>query len=224
MRLVHGLISAVAIALVVPAGLSAQDADRKVAGGGVAPGWKGKVDANNKQGLTINDSKFTMQGGNLMFVIGPPAIYWNPAHVAKGDFTVKGTFKDVVSEAGHPHSAGVFIGGTNLDTDEQSYTYCVAYTDGSFMIRQFTGLKVATLSRKAPHAAVHQPGPTGATNEIGWTVKGGRAECVINGQVVAGYDKGQAVGAVTFQPTDGVFGIRVTHNMNLTVTGFGLSK
>jgi hypothetical protein len=224
MRLVQGFVCAVAIALVVPAGLTAQDADRKVAGGGITvAGWKGKVDSPSKQGLTINDSKFSMQGPDLRFVIGPPAIYWNPAHTAKGDFTVKGTFKDVISDAGHPHSAGVFIGGTNLDTDEQNYTYCVAYTDGAFMIRQFTGLKVATLSRKAPHAAV-KSGATGATNEIGWTVKGGRAECVINGQVVAGFDKGQTVGAVTFQPTDGIYGIRVTHNMNLTVAGFGLVK
>ena len=36
-----------------------QDADRKVAGGGVTvKGWQGKEDAGNKQGLTVNDSKF----------------------------------------------------------------------------------------------------------------------------------------------------------------------
>ena len=37
----------------------AQDADRKVEGGGITVnGWQGKEDAGNKQGLTIKDSKF----------------------------------------------------------------------------------------------------------------------------------------------------------------------
>ena len=41
----------------------AQDADRKVAGGGVTvKGWQGHVDTGNKQGLTVNDSKLAPEG------------------------------------------------------------------------------------------------------------------------------------------------------------------
>jgi hypothetical protein len=52
-------------------------------------------------------------------------------------------------------------------------------------------------------AAVGQP----VTQEIMWRVKGGRAECSINGTVVAGYNKSEIVAAGKLQSTDGVFGI-----------------
>jgi hypothetical protein len=48
-------------------------------------------------------------------------------------------------------------------------------------------------------------------------VKGNRAECQINGQTVAGFDKPQI-------STDGVYGIRVAHNISTVVTGFGMAK
>ena len=62
------------------------------------------------------------------------------------------------------------------------------------------------------------------TQEIQWRVKGGRAECSINGMVVAGYDKAQLVGAGKLQATDGVYGIRFTHNVEAIITGFAMTK
>ena len=62
------------------------------------------------------------------------------------------------------------------------------------------------------------------TQEIAWRVKGGRAECSINGQVVAGYDKAQLVDTGKLKSTDGVFGLRFTHNVEAVITGFGMTK
>lgn len=220
MRLVHASVFAIAAALVMPV-LHAQDADKKVAGGGItAPGWKGKVDAGSaKTGMTINDSKFVQKGTDIQVQTGPAATYWNPAHTAKGDYTVKATFKDMKSDAGHAHPVGVFIGGSGLDTDAPSFTYCVAYTDGSFLVRQFKGAApVATVMRKTPNDVVKKPGADGlTTNEVGWTVKGGKAECVINGTSVASFDAAAV-------PADGTYGLRIAHNMSAVVSGFGMSK
>ena len=220
MRLITGSVVAVALA-VAGAGLSAQDADRKVAGGGItAKGWTGMIDAAAaKKGATVNDSKIAEVAGGLHMTIGPAGTFWNPANTASGDYRVGATFKEGKSSADHPHSYGVFIGGNKLDTPNQSYVYCVAYGDGSFLVRGFNGPTVVTYSKRQPHAAVHKAGADGTvTQEIAWTVKGNRAECSINGQVVAGFDKSELVTAGKLESTDGIYGIRASHNVDVTVT------
>lgn len=222
MRLITGSVVAVALA-VAAAGLSAsQDADRKVAGGGItAKGWQGMIDAAAaKKGATVNDSKIAEVAGGLHMTIGPAGTFWNPANTASGDYRVGATFKEGKSSADHPHSYGVFIGGNKLDTANQSYVYCVAYGDGTFLVRGFNGPTVVTYSKRQPHAAVHKAGADGTvTQEIAWTVKGTRAECSINGQVVAGFDKPELVTAGKLESTDGIYGVRVSHNVDVTVTG-----
>ena len=233
MRLVHASAVAVTVALFIPAiqvraqqpaaAPAAQDADRKVAGGGItAKGWQGKVDANNKQGLTINDSKFASEGSGFHITTGPAAAYWNPANTAKGDYTVKATFREPKQTYNHPHPFGVFIAGKGLDTDQPSMLYCVAYRDGTFLVRQFSGGTVTTVSRKGPNDAVAKAtGPEAeVTQEVGWNVKGGKAECVINGKPVYTTDPA----TVKLDSTDGIYGIRTSHNSDVFVTNFGMGK
>ena len=227
MRLVHGVVCAVALALVVPtvAAQSQEEKDRAVAGGGIsAAGWMARLDARSiKEGRAITDSKFVQKGNDFLLNIGPAASYWNPKNVAKGDYTLRASIRNLKSNAGHPHSAGIFIGGQGMDAEgTQAYTYCVVYTNGAAMVRQFTGVgKPATLfgGNRAENinAAVKPEGPDGATNDIAWTVKGGVATCSINGTAVFTSEAGKVA-------TDGIYGIRVTHNVDLTIAGFGLGK
>jgi hypothetical protein len=227
MRLAHGSAIALAVALVMPAVHGWQDADRKVKGGGIqVPGWEGKVDAGaEKKGMTINDSKLVKEGDALHFTVGPAATYWNPANTASGDYTVKASFKQPKSSSDHPHPAGVFIGGKDLGTDTQTYMYCTAYGDGSFLVRAFNGMKPTTIAKKQAHEAVHKAGADGSvTNEVGWTVKGDRVDCMINGTSVASFPKSDIVGPGKLESTDGIYGIRVSHNMDVLVTGFGETK
>lgn len=228
MRLVHGSAIALAVALVMPAVHGQQaEADRKVAGGGIqVPGWQGQIDAGAaKKGSTINDSKFVKMGDGFHLTIGPAATYWNPANTASGNYTVKASFQQPKSSSDHPHPAGIFIGGKNLGTDKQSYMYCTAYGDGTFLVRAFNGPTATTVTKRQAHDAVHKAGADGAvTNEVGWTVKGDRADCLINGISVASFAKADIVGAGKLESTDGVYGIRVSHNMDVMVTGFGAAK
>jgi hypothetical protein len=226
MRLTSALTVATTAALLATA-LHAQDADRVVADGGIAvPGWTGRIDdAAAKKGLTINSSKFVREGDALHLTIGPAATYWNPANVAKGNYTVRASFKEGKTTADHPHPAGLFIGGSGLGTDQQRYMYCVAYGSGEFLIRRFNGSTVTTLVRRQAHPAVHKTGSDGSvTQEIAWRVRDGRAECLINGQSVAGFDQAEIVGPDRLESTDGAYGIRVSHNMDVVVTGLGLTN
>jgi len=230
MRLGLAATSATAVALVAGALVSAQmDPDRVIPGGGISvQGWTGKIDASSaRQGRMLNDAKFAQEGNALHVTTGPATTYWNPANTATGDYTVKATFLEPKFMAlnSHPHSYGIFIGGNGLGTDQMSLVYCVAYGDGNALIRGF-GPAVFTLLNTSPNAAVHKAAGVGqpVTQEIAWRVKGGRAECSVNGTVVAGYDKAQIVGPGKLNSTDGVYGIRFTHNVEAVITGFAMTK
>ena len=230
MRLGLIAISATVVAIVASALLRAQfDPDRVIPGGGIlVQGWTGKIDASSvRQGRMINDAKFAQEGNALHVTTGPAVTYWNPANTASGDYTVKATFLEPKFMAlnSHPHSYGIFIGGNSLGTEQMSLVYCVAYGDGNVLVRGFAPA-VFTLLNTSRNAAVHKAAGVGqpVTQEIAWRVKAGRAECSINGTVVAGYDKAQLIGPGKLRSTDGVYGIRFTHNVEAVITGFGMTK
>jgi len=209
--------------------LYAQDADRVIPGGGIfVQGWTGKIDAGStRQGRVLKDAKFVQEGNGLHVTTGPATTFWNPANTASGDYTVQATFQEprFMELNSHPHSYGLFIGGNGVGTDQMTLVYCVAYGSGEALVRGFSGPMVFTLLRQSSNAAVHKAAAVGqpVTQQIAWTVKGGRAECSINGTVVAGYNKDQLVGSGKLQSTDGVFGIRFTHNVEAIITDFKLN-
>lgn len=208
-------------AIAVPA--TAQDADRKVEGGGIAvDGWKGKIDsAAAAKGMSLTDSKFAKAGDDLHLTVGPAAIYWKDGDTASGSYTIAATFKEPKPTGDHPHPYGLFIGGSNLDSDAPTMVYCVAYSSGTYLVRGFSGGKVVTVARRTPHDAVAKPAADGSvTQAISWTVKDGAATCSINGQAVGTFDKATLAGQ-GFATTDGAYGIRVSHNVDVIVSGYG---
>ena len=210
-------------ALVVAASsLSAQDADRSVKDGGISvAGWKGRVDRGAKgQGKSIADSKFTSEGSALRLSVGPASVYWNDANSAKGNYTVKATFKEHKMKSSHPHAYGIFIGGAGLEGDSETLMYCIAYGTGTYSVKTFHGSKVTTLVDRVASDALKKADANGeSTNEIGWRVTGDKVSCVINGTEVKSFSKADVIGPDKLTSTDGVYGIRVSHNLELTVSG-----
>ena len=204
------------------------DADKVIPGGGVhVQGWTGKIDAQSvRQGRVLNDSKFAQEGNALHVTTGPATTYWNPANTASGDYTVKATFREpkFMELNSHPHSYGIFIGGAGMGADQMTLVYCVTFGDGTALVRGF-GPSVFTLLRISPNAAVHKAAGVGqpVSQDIQWTVKGNRAECSVNGTVIAGYDKSQLASS-GLKSTDGLYGIRFTHNVEAVITGFAMTK
>jgi len=234
MHLVHGSALAIAVVMLVPPVIGAQgqpETARAVAGGGIsAPGWTGKIDANEeKAGQTLNSAKLAPEGNVLHVTTGPAVTYWNPANKATGNYTVKATFKEpkYMSLNDHPHPYGIVIGGNDLGTAQQSYLYCAAYGNGNFIVRGFGPEPFQMNGRRgeASPAVTKAAGPgEPVTQEIAVSVKGDRVECAINGTVVAGYDKAALVAAGKLKSTDGIYGIRFAHNTEATVSGLRLTK
>ena len=210
-----------------PAGTAtgaAGDADQAVSGGGIAvAGWQGKTD---KKDASINDSRFaTANGGNIDVKTGPAGIFWNPSNTASGNYEIKATFTERKQNADHPHAYGLFIGGSDLDTDNQAYAYCIAYGDGSYSVKYFNGAKVTNVVNREQSPAVRKADASGtATNEVGWRVRGGNASCVINGQEVKSWPAAQLTGAGKLKSLDGIYGVRVSHNIDVSMSPIAVTK
>ena len=122
----------------------------------------------------------------------------------------------------------------DLGTPQQSYMYCSAYGNGTFIVRGFGPSESATTDtvfsingRGAPaNDAVHKAAGPGqpVTQDIAVTVKADSVECAINGTVVATYPKADIVTTGKLKSTDGVYGLRFSHNVEAVITGFAMSK
>ena len=208
----------------------AGETSRAVAGGGISvPGWTGFVHPSREDaGLTLNDAKLTQTGNVMHVTTGPAVTYWNPNNRAAGDYTVKATFNEPKFQNlnNHPHPYGIVIAGNDLGTPQQSYLYCVAYGNGTFLVRGF-GPTVFNVSggrgMAAPSVNKATPGSP-VTQEIAMSVKGDQVTCSVNGAVVGTYPKADLVAAGKLKSTDGVYGFRFGHNTEGTVTGLAMTK
>jgi hypothetical protein len=219
------LLAATAALLVASqATFRAQDSARVVSGGGISvPGWTGKIDANEeKAGQVLNNAKLAQQGNALVVTTGPAVTYWNPANTARGSYTVRATFTEpeYMNVNDHPHPYGIVIGGNDLGTANQSYLYCAAYGDGTFIVRGF-GPQAFQMGGRRPqaHPSVNKAAGKGqpVTQDIALSVKDDHVECAINGAVVASYPKTELVTAGKLKSTDGIYGIRFAHNTDARV-------
>ncbi len=233
MRFVPGSALAAAIVMLAPMFISAQgqDAARVVAGGGITvPGWTGKIDPQEeKAGQVLNNAKLAMQGKDLQVTTGPAVTYWNPKNVAAGNYVVKATFTEsnYMGLNDHPHPYGIVIGGNEMGTATQSYLYCSAYGNGTFIVRGF-GPEAFALGGRRPtaHDAVAKAAAKGSAvkQEIAVSVDADSVDCSINGKVVATYPKAEVVGAGKLKSTDGLYGIRFAHNTDAVVSGLTVTK
>jgi hypothetical protein len=232
MRLVHAsaVAAIVAVASAAIAG-QGQDAARVVAGGGISvPGWTGKIDPQEeKAGQVLNNAKLAPAGKDLQVTTGPAVTYWNPANKASGNYTVKATFTEsnYMGLNDHPHPYGIVIAGNDLGSASQSYLYCAAYGNGTFIVRGFGPEPFQMGGRKPqPNEAVAKAAGKGSSvkQEIAMSVKDDTVECSINGKVVASYPKSELVAAGKLKSTDGIYGIRFAHNTDAVVTGLTVTK
>jgi hypothetical protein len=114
-----------------------------------------------------------------------------------------------------------------MGTATQSYIYCAAYGNGTFIVRGMGPDPFQVNSRRGEeNAAIHKAAGPGqpVTQDIAMSVKGDKVSCSVNGTVVGTYDKSALVTAGKLKSTDGVYGIRFAHNTEATVTNLKITK
>ena len=161
--------------------------------------------------------KFVTMGSGFHATNPQAAVYWNPASTATGAYIVKGTFV-LQKPSGHTNYYGIVFGGSDLDNAKQAYTYFLVAQDGTWLIKKRNGdADTQNVVAKTANAAIKQPDSTGkSSNALEVRVGADKIDYVVNGTVVHSMPKAGT-------KTDGIYGIRVNHLLELHIDGFGKS-
>jgi len=184
-------------------------------------GWKVRVDrsAAASDPDAAGDIKFVTMGSGFHATNPQAAVYWNPANTASGAYTLKGTFT-LMKPSGHVNYYGLVFGGNGLEGAQQSYVYFVVAQNGTWLIKTRSGDATSSVGAKTPSDTVKKPDDTGkSTNALEVRVGADKIDFVVNGQVVHSEAKSGALAN-----TDGIYGIRINHLLEVQVDGFGVSK
>ena len=165
--------------------------------------------------------KFVTMGTGFHATNPAAAVFWNPANTATGNYSLKASFI-LQKPSGHTNYYGLVFGGEGLEGPRQSYTYFLVAQDGTWLIKKRNGDSgpdsVKDVAPKTPNDAVRKPDDTGkSTNALEVRVGGDKIDYVVNGTVVHTMPK-------TGVKTDGIYGIRVNHLLEVHVDRFAVTK
>ena len=183
-------------------------------------GWKLRVDRsmNASDPDAAGDIKFITMGSGFHATNPKAAVYWNPVNTASGSYTLKGTFK-LVKTMGHGEYFGLIFGGSDLEGAAQKYLYFMVNSEGEWLVKSRDGSGTSQVaSSGGPSDAVKKAGADGtSTNALEVHVAPDKVEYVVNGKVVNSMPKAG-------QKTDGVYGIRINHMLEVHIDGFSVAK
>jgi hypothetical protein len=184
-------------------------------------GWKVRLDRS--MAATDPDAsgavKFVTMGTGFHATNPQAAVYWNPANTASGTYTLKGTFT-LMKPSGHTNYYGLVFGGSDLGFAQQKYLYFMVAQDGTWLIKSRNGDATDEVSPRAASDAVKKPDGTGkSTNALEVRVGAGKIDYVVNGTVVHSTPKSGETAK-----TDGIYGIRINHLLEVHIDGFGVTK
>ena len=202
-------LAALALAIAAPAFAQAPE------------GWTFRVDPsrNPNDPDRSNEVAFAKMDPGFHVTTGPAAVLYNPKNVATGTYTLKGTFH-LMKPSGHNNYYGLVFGGDALDAAGQNYLYFLVGQNGSYIVTHRAGASTHSVQPRTMHEAVVKPGADGkSANTLEVRVGADKIDYVINNVVVHTTPK---TGMTS--KTDGIWGVRINHQLDVHVTGLGVTK
>ena len=156
--------------------------------------------------------------GSVRILTGPAGIAFRPGEqVLRGDFRVEATFVQYGAPVGYREAYGIFIGGRDLESPDQEYTYLLVRPTGDYLVKRRIGDVLETLVDWTSHEAVRTVVDERDEPENTLTVEVVQSETrfQVNGTVV------HTMPASETRPY-GVAGLRANHRLDIRVTGWSL--
>lgn len=182
------------------------DPDRVVEGGGEFPaGWSVRPDRGSPDQIVFNET-----GGTYHFVMGSAGTFYNPGWMKSGDYQFSARLTQLAAPS-HPISYGLMIGGSDLDGENQTYSYFLVRNQGEYFIANREGSERPVVVNWTANDAIVPQGDDGRqTNVLGIRVEGDQVHFLVNGTEVTSLAKSQL-------HTDGLNGFRIGHNLDVDV-------
>lgn len=184
-------------------------------------GWMVRVDrstsASDPDGAGA--IKFVQAGAGFQATNPQAAVFWNPTNTVTGNYSLKGSFT-LLKPSSHANYYGLVFGGADLGGAAQTYTYFTVAQDGTWLIKQRAGDATSNVAPKGASDLVKKPDASGkSTNALEVRVMGDKIDYLVNGTVVHSTPK-----AGSTAKTDGIYGIRVNHQLDVQVDGLTAAK
>ena len=175
-------------------------------------GWEVRFD---HEGASMDDLYLVTMTPGYHVTTGPAMIAWHPDSVATGDFRIESeTF--LFDPQGRREAFGFFIGGSDLQGPDQRYTYFLLREGGEFLVKSRAGAQTPVVHDWTAHPAIvsyatRPEGSATAKNVLALEATGDELRFSVNGELLWSGPRGGLA-------TEGVFGLRVNHGLNLHVT------
>lgn len=145
---------------------------------------------------------------------GPAGIFWNPELTASGEFRIE--MEVFLFDPGTRREGfGIVLGGSNLETAEQAYTYFLIRNGGESIIKRRMGSDAPTVQPWTGHDAILSYSDRGedasVQNVLAVECGSETVRFFVNGEEVASIARSEIT-------TDGTVGIRVNHGLNLHIS------
>ena len=187
----------------------------------VPEGWHFRLDRPNSETRLVADDDAAGHD-NIFFVnmtpgwhitTGPAAIFYHPGLNAEGTYRAQADVH--LFDPGDRNEAfGLFIGGANLDGDDQSYLYFLIRKSGEFLIKRRHGAETSVVHEWTSNPAIvpYAPGAEGAVLNV-LAIEAGAEDLTffVNDEEVASMPREDL-------PANGLVGLRINHALNVHVS------
>lgn len=184
-------------------------------------GWRVRVDRSTSalDPDAAGAIKFVAAGSGFHATNPQAAVFWNPSNTVSGNYSLKGTFT-LMRPSPHVNYYGLVFGASDLEGPGQNYIYFMVAQDGTWLLKRRVGNATGDVSPRRSSDAVKKPDATGrSVNALEVRVMADRIEYAVNGTIVHTTPRS---GPMT--KTDGIYGIRVNHLLDVQVDGLVVSK
>lgn len=190
----------------------------------VPEGWEVRLD-KPMENLIISSKP---DSGDIYFVnmtpgwhltTGPRAIFWHPENNAIGDYTLTTSMYTFDTKGRDREGFGLFFGGSNLHEDNQEYIYFLIRNTGHFLIKKRKGSETENITDWIPSEHILRfttESESSEFNTLSVNVSANSVDFYINDELVISKE------AAVLQ-TEGLFGLRVNHAVNLHISDLSMS-
>ena len=175
-------------------------------------GWEVRFD---REGPSMDDVCLVAMPPGVHVTTGPRLIAYHPDSIASGDFRIESETY-LFDPQGRREAFGFFIGGSDLQGPGHRYTYFLLREGGEFLVKTRAGMDTPVVQDWTAHPAIvsfatRPEDASTAKNVLALEAQGDELRFYVNGEQVWSGPRGDLA-------TDGIFGLRVNHALNLHVT------
>jgi hypothetical protein len=193
------------------------DPDRPIKGGNFPASWRVTPDRG-----TSDQISYVLEGNVYHFAMGPAGTFYSTNWTNSGDFQYSARLTQKQAPS-HPISYGLMIGGSNLGTPKETYSYFLVRNTAEYYIANREGDRTwfspRIFSEKPPVTVVgwtanpviaKQAGDGRQSNTLEIQVTGDEVVFKVNGVEVKRLPKAKL-------HTGGMYGFRIGHNLDVDV-------